>query len=122
MQKFAGAYYTSQVYFSQLVEENLAEELTELEYNMIPVLDRLSTIEILKFGDFNNTTKHPYFVYRNQELKVWSDYHFAPEYKLIAGEYSIKLISYNNNIFIAWLWFCRFSANYGRAKFRSWKT
>jgi two-component system nitrogen regulation sensor histidine kinase NtrY len=105
LQKFASAYYTSQAYFSQLVEENLAEELTELEYNMIPVLDRLSTIEILKFGDFNNTTKHPYFVYRNQELKVWSDYHFAPEYKLIAGEYSIKLISYNNNIFIARKWF-----------------
>ena len=105
MQKLAGAYYTSQEYFSQLVEENLNEEIVELEYSMIPVLDSVSTVEILKYGDFNMATKYPYFVYRNEELNIWADYHFAPEYQLIAGEYSIKLISYNNNIFIARKWF-----------------
>ena len=110
LQKFTGTYYTSQVYFSQLVEENLEEELTGLEYDMIPILDSVSTVEIIKYGDFNISTKYPYFIYRNQELKVWSDYHFAPKFELIAGEYSIKLITYNNDIFIARKWFAESKA------------
>lgn len=110
MQKFAGTYYTSQAYFSQLVEENLEEELTALEQGMIPILDSVSVVEIIKYGDFNIPTKYPYFIYRNQELKVWSDYHFAPDFALIAGEYSIKLINYNNNIFIARKWFAESGA------------
>lgn len=110
LQKFAGAYYNSQEYFSQLVEKNLAEELADLEYDMIPILDSVSEVEIIRYGDFNIPTKYPYFIYRNQELKVWSDYHFAPEFELIAGEYSIKLISYNNDIFIARKWFAESKA------------
>ena len=105
LQKFAGAYYTSQAYFSQLVEKNLEEELKDLEYDMIPILDSVSAVELIKYEDFNLPTKYPYFIYGNQELKVWSDYHFAPEYELIAGEYSVKLIRHNNDVFIARKWF-----------------
>ncbi|RLD23180.1 MAG: hypothetical protein DRI71_05920, partial [Bacteroidetes bacterium] len=105
LQKISGTYYNSQAYYSQLVEENLREEIREMEYEMVPLLDSVSTTEILNFGDFNRKTKYPYFVFRNQELKVWSDYHFAPDYHLIEGNYSIKLISYNNDIFITRKWF-----------------
>ena len=66
LQKFAGAYYTSQAYFDQLVEKNLEEELTDLEYDMIPILDSVSVVEIIKFGDFKLPTKYPYFIYRNK--------------------------------------------------------
>jgi two-component system nitrogen regulation sensor histidine kinase NtrY len=105
LQKYAGTYYNSQAYFSQLVEKNLQEEIREMEYEMVPLLDSIPTAEILNFGDFNRKTKYPYFVFGNQELKVWSEYHFAPDYHLIEGNYSIKLISYNNDIFIARKWF-----------------
>jgi hypothetical protein len=105
LQKFAGTFYSSQEYFSQLVEEKLEEELADLEFSMIPIMDSVSTVEILKFNDFNIQAKYPYFVYRNQELKIWSDFHFTPEFDLIAGDYSIKLITYNNDIYIARKWF-----------------
>ena len=105
LQYSSGLYYNSQAYFSELVEKNLQREVMEMEYDMVPILDSISTVEILNFGDFGSITEYPYFIYRNQELKVWSDYHFTPEYLMIAGDYSIKLISYNNDIFIARKWF-----------------
>lgn len=105
MQKFAGSFYSSQEYFSQLVEEKLKEALADLEFNMIPIMDSVSTVDILKFDDFNVQTKYPYFVYRNKELKIWSDYHFTPDFNLIGGDYSIKLITHNNDMFIARKWF-----------------
>jgi signal transduction histidine kinase len=110
LQRFAEPYYTSQAYFAQLVEDNLEDELIELEYEMIPILDSVAKAEMLKFGDFNIPTNHPYFVYRNQELKVWSDYYFAPDFALIDGDFSIKLISENNNIFIVRKWFSKSAA------------
>jgi signal transduction histidine kinase len=107
VQRYAEPFYTSQAYFVQLVEENLEDELFELEYEMIPILDSVAKVEILKFGDFNIPTNHPYFVYRNQELKVWSDYYYAPDFALIGGDYSIKVITDNNNIFVARKWFSK---------------
>jgi signal transduction histidine kinase len=104
LQRFAGDYYTSQAYFAYRIQENLEHELAELEYDMIPVLDTISTNQILKFGSYNESMKYPYFIYRKGELKLWSHAHFVPEYELIEGDYSIKVVNLNKNIFLARKW------------------
>lgn len=105
LQNLKGDYYTSQQYFINVVEENIADELMQMEFEMTSVLDSISTAEILRFGDANLHNSYPYFVFRNQELKIWTDYSFVPTYDQIVGDYSIKLLSDQGNVFIQRKWF-----------------
>ena len=104
-QLFNTEYYTSHTYYAELVQSNLEKEVEELEYEMIPVLDSVSTTEFLEFKDYNLELKYPYFVFRNGELKIWSDYQFVPDYEVIAGEESLRIIENNNSSYLARKWF-----------------
>lgn len=103
-------YYTSQEYYVKAVESNLEEELRDLEYEMIPILDSVSSEGILTFNDILKDTRYPYFVYRNGELQFWSTFHFTPEYDLIRGDYSIKVIAKKNSLYLIRKWFTKSSS------------
>ena len=104
LQKYAGEYYTSQQYFNQLVQKRLERELGHLEQAMAPVLDSVSLVEIVRFSDYNLAAKYPYYVYRNQELILWSDNRVVPSFASIDGDFTIKAIKHNRSIYIARKW------------------
>lgn len=104
IQGFSGKYFLSQEYYVKIVEENIEQELRNLEYEMMPVLDTVSTMSIIQFSDFDLEHKYPYFIFRNEELKLWSGYHYVPSYLQISGDFTVKVIASKNNRFLARKW------------------
>jgi len=104
IQGYSGKYFLSQEYYVKIVENNIEQEIRDLEYDMIPVLDTVSTIGTIQFSDFDLDHKYPYFIFRNEELKLWSGYHYVPSYLQISGDFSIKIIASRNNRFLARKW------------------
>lgn len=97
-------YYTSSEYYISLVEEAAEKELSTAELEMIPVLDSVSTVEILKFSDYDFKTTHPFFIFHNGELKVWSDFQIAPTFAEIDIAQNVFVFHNSNGDFLVRKW------------------
>lgn len=104
LQVFAGDYYNSRAYFTRLVQGNIDDQLRLIEQDMVPVLDSVATVDIVKFSDFNLEVSHAYYVYRQNELILWSNYKVVPPFPVVAGDFAIKAVTLDNNVFIARKW------------------
>ena len=86
--------------YVKIIEQNVQRELKILyaENNRIK----------RTFQDNNNTPlvvlsqqlKHPFYIYKNEQLVFWSDYHFVPDYKAIAGLYKVRYTTLNNGLYV----------------------
>ena len=97
-------YYRSEDYYISIVESGIEEELSTAEIEMIPVLDSVSTIEILEFSDYDFDTKNPFFIYRNGELKVWQEYHIAPTFNEVNDSRNIFIFRNEGGDFLVRKW------------------
>ena len=97
-------YYTSKEYFISQIESKIEQELIQLELEMIPILDTVSTTDLLKFEDFKAETKYPYFIYRNSELKIWSNYHYVPAFEQVDKDRSLSIVNSNGSIYLMRTW------------------
>lgn len=97
-------HYTSQEYFAEVVQESIEAELKELELTMIPVLDSVSTSDLLQFSDYSFTQRYPFFIYRNREVKIWSDYRFIPSYDKVEEVKALSVLSEGKNIYLVRKW------------------
>ena len=97
-------YYKSQDYYISIVDQGIEEALAAAELEMIPILDSVSTVEILEFSDYDFTTKNPFFIYRNGELKVWKDYQIAPSFEEVNSAPNIFLLRHGGGDFLVRKW------------------
>jgi two-component system nitrogen regulation sensor histidine kinase NtrY len=97
-------YYRSQEFYIATVELGIEEQLANVELEMIPVLDSVSTVDILEFSDYSFKTTYPFLIYRNGELKVWKDYHLAPTFTEINSEENVFLLRNSGGDFLVRKW------------------
>ena len=104
MQSLFGDYFNSSAYHELKISQSVVEQVEHQEWEMIDVLDSLSTSNYVRFSDFDLNKTYPYFIFRNGRLLVWSDYHLVPEYSAVAGKYVYRSLILNEGFYIARKW------------------
>jgi len=104
LQWFLSDRYNASEYYTSLIESSLEREVTKLEQEMIPVLDSASNGNLIQ-SNFNAKTSYPYYIYRNGQIKIWSDYHIVPDYSDLNGTYQYKAKELNNSLYVIRKWF-----------------
>ena len=87
--------------FANNIKSNIAKELKILDQDLAKVSNRVAGSEEFGFIALRLLTKHPYYLFSNQELVFWSDNKVVPPYNLLQGDYHIKLVDMEEGQFIA---------------------
>ncbi|MES2731503.1 MAG: ATP-binding protein [Bacteroidota bacterium] len=83
------------------VQSQVREELAQMKEEMARVKSVLQSKPTPTFSELYLPTTHPYFVYQNDSLLVWSDFRFVPEYELLSGDYQLKLLNLKNGQYLS---------------------
>ena len=86
--------------FSRNVQSRLNSELSSIDSRKANLRNRLAHSEEPEFSRFEDRKGYPVFVFLNQRLYYWSDYHYAPRYREIEGAYTYKYLLNSKGSFV----------------------
>ena len=84
---------TDEQYLSS-VRDRVQIELAISTVELKQVAEKLQKTRNYSFADLQQTTRYPYFIFRNGELIYWSDYRFVPDYRFIANVRRPQLVDF----------------------------
>lgn len=90
---------TDEQYLSS-VRDRVRAELAISAVELEQVAKKLQKTRNYSFADLHQTTRYPYFVFRNGELVYWSDYRFVPDYRFIANVRRPQLIDFEQGRYL----------------------
>ncbi|MEM9858489.1 MAG: ATP-binding protein [Bacteroidota bacterium] len=86
------------------IEYNLKREISNIQREIVPVLESLENNSDFTFQDLNGVNPYPFFVYRAGRIAYWSDYRYVPEYRKLRGDYRYKFIQDLRKSFLVRRW------------------
>lgn len=93
-------FYNDRDYYYKQIEQNVHRQLTLAESEMEIALQKLSTEPEKQFSALPQDLNHQYYIYRNQSLWYWSDYHYVPSYENLSGNFKYKLLNLQEGQFV----------------------
>ncbi len=90
---------TDEQYLSS-VRDRVRAELAISADELKKVEGKLHKTRNYSFSDLQETTRYPYFIFRNGELIYWSDYRFVPDYQSIAQVGRPQLIDFEQGRYL----------------------
>ncbi|MFN8354988.1 MAG: HAMP domain-containing sensor histidine kinase [Spirosomataceae bacterium] len=83
-----------------LVQTKILDEIRQSNNDLSTVKNRIQQAYDTSFANLTLPTRHPYFIFRNQQLVYWSDHRYVPTYEQVVGDYPIKTFDWDGNKFI----------------------
>ncbi|MCB0495250.1 MAG: hypothetical protein KDC79_03900 [Cyclobacteriaceae bacterium] len=100
---WVGFQFTSKQLNEKFVGNLIEDQVFDQEYRMAQVLDSLSLYGSVR-KDGAVKTPYPYFVYQNDSLTYWSDFHFVPSFDDLKGTYQYRFLEKPQGKFILRKW------------------
>ncbi|GJM28915.1 MAG: hypothetical protein DHS20C17_15500 [Cyclobacteriaceae bacterium] len=85
--------------YQQQIVKRVQRELTTIEQQLKGVADQIQ--QPASFSDFHIESDYPYFVYYQDSLVYWSDFHYVPEYTVLNSTEKYKFVSDRDFQFIS---------------------
>lgn len=93
----------------KFVAQSIKNQVSNQEFEMIPVLDSLSLFGHISKSDVS-FTPYPFFIFKQGELKYWSDFKFVPSYNDIKETERYGFIDKTYGQFIVRRWVVNFQS------------
>jgi signal transduction histidine kinase len=75
------------------VQERVDEQIKLSQQDVLQVVERIKTQHPDSGGNFYQTSHHPYYVYQNGRLAMWSDHRLVPDYKRLVPYQAPALVA-----------------------------
>lgn len=86
--------------FKKKIERKTRKQLRDIEKGIAFFDKHIEADKAINFSVIQREFDHPFFIYKNGNLKLWTSSKFKPEYKKIKGNYSRKMIFLDNGKFL----------------------
>lgn len=84
------------------VQNKIWQEIKTLAAESHEVTLLFQESHVISLIELKKKHKYPCLIFKNENLIFWSDYHFIPDYNLIAGYYQVKFFDLKNGMFLAY--------------------
>ncbi|GAA0894462.1 HAMP domain-containing sensor histidine kinase [Fulvivirga kasyanovii] len=85
------------------IQNNLDKEVTNLQKQVVPILEILERDENIDFSDVQ-ASSYAFYIFKNGRMVYWSDYRFVPDYRYLKGDYNLKLVRTLRKDFLSRRW------------------
>jgi two-component system, NtrC family, nitrogen regulation sensor histidine kinase NtrY len=87
-----------------IIQEQVAVNMQWLEESMTPVLEYMTTNEILRFSDINNLGNYPFFVVEGRRMVYWSGNKVAPLFDVPSDSLTWQMVQQTNGNYLVRQW------------------
>jgi nitrogen fixation/metabolism regulation signal transduction histidine kinase len=88
--------------YRSVVQNKILQEIKTLAAESHEVTLLFQESHVISLIELKKKHKYPCLIFKNENLIFWSDYHFIPDYNLIAGNYQVKFFDLKNGMFLAY--------------------
>lgn len=92
--------FRSESLYLRDVQRNVNRTLDQVTQETKELHGKLARLDTATLSDFTANSQHPYYVFRQQELKYWSDYRFVPSYDQVRGDYQFQFKEFKQGSYI----------------------
>nr|MBP6386844.1 hypothetical protein [Pseudarcicella sp.] len=72
------------------VKNRLSAEIKQSELEIDKTISLIKESNNVSFSYLSQTSRYPFYIFKNNKVIYWSDYFFVPEYQKCKGDYTIK--------------------------------
>ncbi|WKN42855.1 sensor histidine kinase [Tunicatimonas pelagia] len=96
---FIGSFRSEKLYFRD-VQRNITQSLDQLSRESQEIQRSLSQLDSVTLADFTADYRHPFYIFRQQELQYWSDYRFVPSYEQVSGNAAYQFKEFDHGSYV----------------------
>ena len=97
-----GALSATEAKYLATVKAKAEDEIRASNHDLAIIKTMVSQATDTNFAHLLSiAAKHPFYIFRNQQLIFWSDHHFVPTYAQVTGNYYIKPVEWEHGKYLS---------------------